>query len=170
MHMSRNHQNLPLLQAALRAAPNGNVFWRVASLQFGSSNTNAFPYSLRPLFLFCQRHSLLSSTLVLAFQYTHYWELPVIPFWCGHLHSSISLTPAHRLTLTTETIASIWTAKGTAQKYIHENEWEAKDKSKLTVVITWISQLIYDTAILTFTRPRVFPTFKHYKILSPNNT
>jgi len=35
--------------------------------------------------------------------------------------------------------------------------------------VCYVGQLIYDTAIPTFTRPRVFPTFKHYKILSPNN-
>jgi len=35
---------------------------------------------------FCQRRFLLYSTLAFAFQYTHYWELSVIPFWCWHLH------------------------------------------------------------------------------------
>jgi len=70
---------------------------------------------------FCQRRFLLYSTLAFAFQYTHYWELSVIPFWCGHLHPSISLTPVHRLTLTTKSVASIWTAEGTAQKHMKTN-------------------------------------------------
>jgi len=95
------------------------------------------PASLSTLFYSRSRISI--HTLLRTFRYSFLMRTPA-SFYLAHTSAQTNVVDRN---------CCIHLNSRRNSTEVHEREWEAKDKPKLTVVIIWIGQLIYDTSWLS---------------------